>query len=82
MDEVGGYAAAMTRVLEHRSLRDKLGWVMPELAELGYTGVEVHNVHRYPELIGQSSNIKFVRDKEAKSQREYSAWHGKGRQRS
>ena len=41
MDEVGGYAAAMTRVLEHRSLRDKLGGVMPELAELGYTGVEV-----------------------------------------
>ena len=34
VDEVGGYAAAMTRVLQHRSLRDKLGGVMPELAEI------------------------------------------------
>jgi len=36
----------------------------------GYTGVEIHNVHKYPQLIGQSSNIKFVKDEEAKS------WHG------
>ena len=41
VDEVGGYAAAMTRVLQHRSLRDKLGGVMPELATLGYTGVKL-----------------------------------------
>ena len=36
----------------------------------GYTGVEIHSVHKYPQLIGQSSNIKFVKDEEAKS------WHG------
>ena len=41
VDEVGGYAAAMTRVLEHRSLRDKLCGVRAELAELGYSGVEI-----------------------------------------
>ena len=35
----------------------------------GYTGVEIHSVHKYPQLIGQSSNIKFVKDEEAKS------WH-------
>lgn len=35
----------------------------------GYTGVEIHSVHKFPALIGQSSNIKFVKDEEAKS------WH-------
>ena len=38
---MGGYAAAMTRVLQHRSLRDKLGGMRPELAQRGYTGVKV-----------------------------------------
>ena len=41
MDEVGGYRAAITRVLEHRSLRDKFWGVRAELAERGYTGVQV-----------------------------------------
>ena len=27
----------------------------------GYTAIEVHNVHLYPQLIGQFSNIKFVK---------------------
>ena len=38
---MGGYAAAIRGVLEHRSLRDKFCGVRAELAELGYTGVEV-----------------------------------------
>ena len=38
----------------------------------GYTGVEIHSVHKFPQLIGQSSNIKFVKDEEAKS------WHNAG----
>jgi hypothetical protein len=43
----------------------------------GYAGVEIHPVHKYPQMAGQSSNIKFVKDDEAKN------WHpngqGKGR---
>ena len=27
----------------------------------GYSAIEVHNVHSYPQLIGQFSNIKFVK---------------------
>ena len=62
------------------------GWSKAERAELeargevrGYTGVEVHK--RYPELVGQVSNIVFVRDKEAKGQKDYySSW--KQRRRS
>jgi len=64
------------------------GWSTGERVELekrgevrGYTGVKVHNVHRYPELIGQSSNIKFIKDKKAKSQKEYSSWYGGKRRR-
>ena len=41
VDEGGGYRATITRVLEHPSLRDKFRGVRAELAELGYTGVEV-----------------------------------------
>ena len=41
VDEVGGYSAAITRVLEHPSLRDKFRGVRAELAEMGYTGVQV-----------------------------------------
>ena len=41
IDEMGGYAAAIRRVLEHKSLRDKFCGVRAELAELGYTGVEI-----------------------------------------
>ena len=41
VDEVGGYSAAITQVLEHRSLRDKFRGVRAELAEMGYTGVQV-----------------------------------------
>ena len=56
------------------------GWTKAERAELeargevrGYTGVEAHR--GYPELVGQASNVKFVRDKEAKSQKDYySSW--------
>lgn len=35
----------------------------------GFTPVEVRNVHKYPQLIGQSSNIMFVTDTEAQN------WH-------
>ena len=41
IDEMGEYAAAIRRVLEHKSLRDKFCGVRAELAELGYTGVEI-----------------------------------------
>ena len=41
IDEMGGYAAAIRRVLEHKSLRDKFCGVRAELAELGYTGLEI-----------------------------------------
>ena len=41
IEEMGGYAAAIRRVLEHSSLRDKFCGVRAELAELGYTGVLV-----------------------------------------
>ena len=43
----------------------------------GYTAVEVHNVHKYPQLIGQSSNLKFVKDKDAKESS--NSWHSKRR---
>ena len=32
----------------------------------GFQGIEIHSVHKYPQLIGQSSNIKFVRDNSGK----------------
>ena len=38
---MGGYAAAIRRVLEHPSLRDKFCGVRAELAELGFSGVEI-----------------------------------------
>ena len=41
IDEMGGYAAAIRRVLEHRSLRDKFCGVRTELAERGFSGVEI-----------------------------------------
>ena len=41
IDEMGGYAAAIRRVLEHKSLRDKFCGVRAELAELGFSGVEI-----------------------------------------
>jgi hypothetical protein len=43
-------------------------WTKSERNELqqkgivrGYSAIEVHNVHLYPQLIGQFSNIKFVK---------------------
>ena len=43
-------------------------WTKSERNELqqkgmvrGYSAIEVHNVHSYPQLIGQFSNIKFVK---------------------
>jgi hypothetical protein len=43
-------------------------WTKSERNELqqkgvvrGYSAIEVHNVHAYPQLIGQFSNIKFVK---------------------
>ena len=41
IDEMGGYAAAIRRVLEHPSLRNKFLGVRAELAELGFSGVEI-----------------------------------------
>ena len=41
----------------------------------GYQGIEVHNVHKYPSLIGQSSNIRFVPEAEARG------WHSNLRKR-
>jgi hypothetical protein len=48
-------------------------WTKSERNELqqkgiikGYTSVEVHNVHKYPQLIGQWTNVKFVKDSQAK----------------
>ena len=37
----------------------------------GYQGIEVHSVHKFPSLIGQSSNIRFVPEGEARG------WHSK-----
>jgi len=33
----------------------------------GFTGEEIHSVHKFPSLIGQASNIRFVRQNEAQS---------------
>lgn len=57
-------------------------WTPSQRAELsslgevrGYTGVEVNNVHKYPELLGQSSNIRFVLEAESRG------WHSALRKR-
>ena len=51
-------------------------WTNNERAELtsmgevrGYQGVEVNSIHKYPQLIGQSSNIRFVPEAEARKKR-------------
>ena len=51
-------------------------WAMNERVELtsigevrGYQGLEVNSVHKYPQLIGQSSNIRFVPEAEARRKR-------------
>ena len=56
------------------------GWTQSQRSELlkrgqlrGFQPVEVRNVHKFPELIGQSSNILFVRESESKN------WHQKRR---
>ena len=41
----------------------------------GYTGIEIHSAHKYPSLIGQSSNIRFVPEVEARG------WHSSLRKR-
>lgn len=57
-------------------------WTSSQKAELvsmgevrGFQGIEVHNVHKYPALIGQSSNIRFVPEAEARG------WHSNLRKR-
>lgn len=57
-------------------------WSSSQKAELvsmgevrGYQGIEIHNVHKYPALIGQSSNIRFVPEAEARG------WHSNLRKR-
>lgn len=67
--------AAVAAAWRRESARAKQGvgadWSQSQLTELakrgevmGFTGVEVHNVHRMPGLIGHGSNIIFVRDSE------------------
>jgi hypothetical protein len=41
----------------------------------GYQGIEIHSVHKFPSLIGQSSNIRFVPEAEARG------WHSSLRKR-
>ena len=56
-------------------------WSMNERAELtskgevrGYQGVEVNSVHKFPKLIGQSSNVRFVPEAEARRKRTKNNW--------
>ena len=70
------HKAAVAEAWRRESARAKLGvaadtWTQSQLTELarrgevrGVTGVEVQNVHRVPALIGQGSNIMFLRDGE------------------
>ena len=51
-------------------------WTPNQKAELtsigevrGYVATELQNVHRYPALFGQSSNIRFVLESEARQLR-------------
>jgi hypothetical protein len=57
-------------------------WSPSQRAELnsngdvrGFAGIEMSNVHKFPQLIGQSSNIRFVPETEARS------WHSSLRKR-
>ena len=57
-------------------------WTANQRAELtsmgevrGYQGIEIHSAHKYPNLIGQSSNIRFVPEAEARG------WHSSLRKR-
>ena len=57
-------------------------WSQNQRAELssmgevrGYQGIELHSVHKYPALLGQSSNIRFVPEAEARG------WHSSLRRR-
>ena len=68
-----GHREALKAVWEQEVTRVKLGfhgeWSASERDELlrsgevrGFTGQEVHSVHKYPRLAGQASNIRFVRE--------------------
>lgn len=53
-------------------------WTPNQKAELtsigqvrGYVGTEIRNVHRYPALFGQSSNIRFLPESEVRKQRRH-----------
>jgi len=68
-----GHREALKALWAQEVTRVKLGfhgeWTASERDELlrvgevrGFTGVEVHSVHKYPRLVGQASNIRFVRE--------------------
>lgn len=68
-----GHREALKALWAQEVVRVKLGfhgeWTASERDELlrvgevrGFTGVEVHSVHKYPRLVGQASNIRFVRE--------------------
>ena len=68
-----GHREAMKAIWAQEVTRVKLGfhgdWSASERDELlrvgevrGFTGTEVHSVHKFPRLAGQASNIRFVRE--------------------
>lgn len=68
-----GHREAVKAVWAQEVTRVKLGfhgdWSASERDELlrvgevrGFTGTEVHSVHKFPRLAGQASNIRFVRE--------------------
>ena len=68
-----GHREAVKALWAQEVTRVKLGfhgdWSASERDELlrvgevrGFTGSEVHSVHKFPRLAGQASNIKFVRE--------------------
>ena len=68
-----GHRAAVKALWAQEVTRVKLGvhgdWSASERDELlrvgevrGFTGSEVHSVHKFPRLAGQASNIRFVRE--------------------
>ena len=68
-----GHREAVKAIWSQEVARVKLGfhgdWSASERDELlrvgevrGFTGIEVHSVHKFPQLAGQASNIRFVRE--------------------
>lgn len=73
-----GHRAAVKNAWLQEVGRVKLGfhgeWSPSERDELlrtgevrGFIGQEIHSVHKFPKLIGQASNVRFVRENEAQS---------------